>query len=76
MSRSDPPKEGSVVSIIAHDVDRTKMMHPIFENGGQGLGMLKRVLLRCAELGAVKEAGYIQVRWMERLSSSLEVEDT
>lgn len=25
------------------------------------MNMLKRVLLRCAELGAVKEAGYIQV---------------
>lgn len=59
------------MSIIAHDVARTKMVHPIFERGGQGLGMLKRVLLRCAELGAVKEAGYIQVRRMERISIKL-----
>lgn len=44
-----------------HDVARTKILHPLFAPGGQGLTMLKRVLLRCAELGAVKEAGYIQV---------------
>eukprot|EP00752_Nemacystus_decipiens_P015848 g14158.t1 len=57
---SDPAKEGSVVNVIVHDVARTKILHPLFETGGQGLGMLKRVLVRCAELGAVKEAGYIQ----------------
>ncbi|CAB1113808.1 unnamed protein product [Ectocarpus sp. CCAP 1310/34] len=57
---SDPAKEGSIVNIIAHDVARTKIVHPLFGSGGQGLTMLKRVLVRCAELGAVKEAGYIQ----------------
>lgn len=59
---SDPTKEGSIVNTIAHDVARTKILHPLFGSGGQGLAMLKRVLVRCAELGAVKEAGYIQVR--------------
>lgn len=49
------------MSVIMHDVARTKILHPLFAPGGQGLAMLKRVLLRCAELGAVKEAGYIQV---------------
>ncbi|CAN0537755.1 unnamed protein product, partial [Ectocarpus sp. 12 AP-2014] len=57
---SDPAKEGSIVNTIAHDVARTKIVHPLFGSGGQGLAMLKRVLVRCAELGAVKEAGYIQ----------------
>eukprot|EP00903_Cladosiphon_okamuranus_P020149 g18498.t1 len=56
----DSAKEGSVVNVIMHDVARTKIAHPLFEGGGQGLAMLKRVLIRCAELGAVKEAGYIQ----------------
>lgn len=51
-----------MVNVIVHDVARTKILHPLFESGGQGLAMLKRVLVRCAELGAVKEAGYIQVR--------------
>lgn len=50
------------MNTIAHDVARTKMVHPLFGSRGQGLAMLKRVLVRCAELGAVKEAGYIQVR--------------
>ena len=50
------------MNVIVHDVARTKILHPLFESGGQGLAMLKRVLIRCAELGAVKEAGYIQVR--------------
>lgn len=54
-------KEVSVMNVIMHDVARTKIVHPLFESGGNGLTMLKRVLLRCAELGAVKEAGYIQV---------------
>ncbi|CAM9535231.1 unnamed protein product, partial [Scytosiphon promiscuus] len=58
--QSDPSKEGPIVSVIMHDVARTKIVHPLFAPGGQGLAMLKRVLLRCAELGAVKEAGYIQ----------------
>lgn len=49
------------MNVIAHDVARTKIVHPLFESGGQGLAMLKSVLVRCAELGAVKEAGYIQV---------------
>lgn len=49
------------MNVIVHDVSRTKIVHPLFESGGNGLAMLKRVLLRCAELGAVKEAGYIQV---------------
>ncbi|CAM9574985.1 unnamed protein product [Pylaiella littoralis] len=53
-------KEVSVMNVIMHDVARTKIVHPLFESGGNGLTMLKRVLLRCAELGAVKEAGYIQ----------------
>ncbi|CAM9961944.1 unnamed protein product, partial [Ectocarpus fasciculatus] len=56
----DPAKEGSIANTIAHDVARTKIIHPLFASGGQGLVMLKRVLVRCAELGAVKEAGYIQ----------------
>lgn len=50
-----------MVNVIVHDVARTKILHPLFETEGQGLAMLKRVLIRCAELGAVKEAGYIQV---------------
>lgn len=49
------------MSVIMHDVARTKIVHPIFAPGAQGLAMLKRVLQRCADLGAVKEAGYIQV---------------
>lgn len=49
------------MNVIVHDVARTKIVHPLFESGGNGLAMLKRVLLRCVELGAVKEAGYIQV---------------
>ena len=58
---SDPAAQGSVASIIVHDVQRTKILHPLFSSGGPGMAMLKRVLLRCADLGAVKEAGYIQV---------------
>lgn len=50
-----------IKNVIASDVQRTKISHPIFSSGAQGMNMLKRVLLRCAELGAVKEAGYIQV---------------
>ena len=51
----------SIASVIAQDVHRTKMDHPLFSAGGQGMGMLQRVLLRCEELRAVEEAGYVQV---------------
>lgn len=57
----DAAAQGSIASIIVHDVQRTKIGHHVFASGGQGMAMLKRVLIRCADLGAVKEAGYIQV---------------
>lgn len=56
------PKMGSVENIISHDVLRTKLAHPLFtREAPQGIPILKRLLLRCAEMGAVKDAGYIQV---------------
>ena len=73
---ADSSKEGSVVNVIVHDVARTKIVHPLFEGGGHGLAMLKRVLIRCAELGAVKEAGYIQVRYISGHRQYLEAAAT
>lgn len=54
----------SVSNIISHDVQRTKILHPLFTGASQGIPILKRVLLRCAQIGAVKDAGYIQVIWI------------